>query len=70
MNCGQIDVCALIKKKEKLKIELIEAKSGHSYLSERQRRRLYRSCELLGLIFSLPVRFSVSNEMTRDDGIM
>ena len=70
MNCGQIDVCTLIKKKEKLNIEVIEAKSGTSVLSKRQRQRLYRSCELLSLSFSLPVNFLVSYEITQSDGIM
>ncbi|MFT6069371.1 MAG: hypothetical protein ACJAT2_001790 [Bacteriovoracaceae bacterium] len=70
MDCGQIDVCVLIKKKEKLNIEVIEAKSGESYLSNTQRQRLHRSCELLSLSFSVPVYFSVSQEITRSDGIM
>lgn len=70
MDCGQIDVCTLIKKKEKLIIELIEAKAGVSILSKRQRQRLYRSCELLSLSFSLPVEFLVSYEITQSDGFL
>ena len=70
MECGQIDVCALIKKKSKLNIEVVEAKSGESILSKRQRQRLHRSCELLSLCFSVPVKLLVSYELTQGDGII
>ncbi len=59
MGCGQIDVCVLTKNKNLKKILVIECKHGKPQVSKKQRMRLDRTCELLGLLFNEEVELLV-----------